>query len=132
VVSALDNKYGDSYITYTTDKELWDALDGKFGVSDAGSELYIMEQLYNYMMVENHSVVEQAHEIHALAKKLEQFLCVLPDKFVVGSIIAKLPPSWRNFATSLKHKRPEFSMPELIGSLDVEEAARAKDTWKRS
>jgi hypothetical protein len=44
-------------------------------------------------MVENHPVVEQAHEIQALAKELEQFPCVLPDKFVVGSIIAKLPPS---------------------------------------
>jgi hypothetical protein len=44
-------------------------------------------------MVENHPVVEQAHEIQALAKELEQFSCVLPDKFVVGGIIAKLPPS---------------------------------------
>ncbi|WVZ57979.1 hypothetical protein U9M48_008301 [Paspalum notatum var. saurae] len=33
-----------------------------------------------------------------------------------------------NFATSLKHKRQEFSVAELIGSLDVEEKARAKDT----
>jgi hypothetical protein len=53
---------------------------------------------------------------------------VLPDKFVADGIIAKLPSSWRDFATSLKHKRPEFSMAELIGSLDVEERARAKDT----
>jgi hypothetical protein len=36
-----------------------------------------------------------------------------------------LPPSWRDFATSLKHK--EFSVSELIGTLDVEERARAKD-----
>ena len=85
--------------------KLWDALEAKFGVSDAGSELYLMEQLYDYKMVENHSVVEQAHEIQALAKELEHFSCLLPDKFVAGSIIAKLPPSWRDFATSLKHKR---------------------------
>jgi hypothetical protein len=43
-------------------------------------------------------------------------------------IIAKLPPSWTDFATTLKHKRQEFSVVELIGSLDVEERARAKDT----
>jgi hypothetical protein len=47
---------------------------------------------------------------------------------MAGSIIAKLPPSWTNFATTLKHKRQEFSVAELIGSLDVEERARAKDT----
>ena len=33
----------------------------KFGVTDAGTELYLMEQLYDYMMVENRSAVEQAH-----------------------------------------------------------------------
>jgi hypothetical protein len=38
---ALANKYVDSYLTCTSAKELWDALDKKFGVSDAGSEMYI-------------------------------------------------------------------------------------------
>jgi hypothetical protein len=32
-----------------------------------------------------------------------------------------------DFATTLKHKRQEFSVAELIGSLNVERA-RAKDT----
>ena len=91
--SALHSKYENNYITCTIGKDLWDALDAKFGVSDAGSEVYIMEQLFDYKIVDNCSVVEQAHEIQALAKKLKQFSCVLPDKFVAGSIIAKLPPS---------------------------------------
>jgi hypothetical protein len=69
----------------------------------------------------------KSHEIHTLAKELELFSCPLPDKFVAGDIIAKLPPSWRDFATSLKHKRQEFSVSELIGTLYVEERARAKD-----
>jgi hypothetical protein len=86
-----------------------------------------MEQLFYYKMVENRPVVEQAHEIQALTKEVEQFPCVLPDKFVAGGIIAKLPPSWTDFATTLKHKRQEFSVAELIGSLDVEERERAKD-----
>jgi hypothetical protein len=79
-------------------------------------------------MVDDRSVVEQAHEIQSLAKELEDFKCVLPDKFVAGGFIANLPPTWTDFATSLKHKRKEFSIADLIGSLDVEEKARAKDT----
>jgi hypothetical protein len=79
-------------------------------------------------MVEDHSVVEQAHEVQSLAKELEQFPCVLPDKFVAGGIIAKLPPSWKDFSTSLKHKRKQFGMDDLIRTLDVEERAREKDT----
>jgi hypothetical protein len=33
-----------------------------------------------------------------------------------------------NFATSLKHKRKEFSIADLIGTLDVEEKTRVKNT----
>ena len=71
-------------------------------------------------------VVEQAHEIQALVKELELFGCALPDKFVTGCVIAKLPQSWTDFATSPKHKRQEFSTAELVGTLDVEDKARAK------
>jgi hypothetical protein len=46
---------------------------------------------------------------------------------MADGIIAKLPPSQRDFVTSLKHKRQEFSMAELIESLDVEERAREKN-----
>jgi hypothetical protein len=45
-----------------------------------------MEQFLDYMMVEDRSVVEQAHEVHAQAKELENYSkeapCVLPNKFV--------------------------------------------------
>jgi hypothetical protein len=58
VICALHSKYEKNYISYTSGKLLWDALNEKFGVSDAGSELYLMEQLYEYKMVENCSVVE--------------------------------------------------------------------------
>ena len=47
---------------------------------------------------------------------------------MAGCIIAKLPSSWRSFATTLKHKRQEISVKNMIASLDVEEKARAKDT----
>jgi hypothetical protein len=63
VIGTLANKYVDSYLTWTSAEELWDALDEKFGVSDADSELYIMEQPFDYKMVENNHIVEQAHEI---------------------------------------------------------------------
>ena len=96
-------------------------------MSYAGSELYVMEQFHDYKMVTGRSVVELAHEIKTLTKELEIFGCVLLDKFMAGYIIAKLPQAWTDFAASLKHKRQEFGIAELIVSLDVEEKARAKD-----
>jgi hypothetical protein len=52
---------------------------------------------------------------------------VVPDEFVAGGIIAKFPPSWKDFTTALKHKRVHMSISDLITSLDVEEKAWVKD-----
>src|SRR4051812_2511933 len=109
-------------------KELWDALDAKFGATDAGSELYIMESFHDFKMTKDLLVVQQSHEIRCIAKELELLKCILPDKFVAGCIIAKLPPSWRNFATTLKHQGQGFSVEDVIGHLRVEQNLRAKDS----
>jgi hypothetical protein len=74
-------------------KAMWDHLNATYGASDVGKGLYIMESFNDYKMVANKPVVEQAHEIHLLAMELELLKCVLPDEFVVGCIIAKLPSS---------------------------------------
>jgi hypothetical protein len=50
---------------------------------------------------------------------------------VAGCIIAKLSSSWKNFATSLKHKRQKIWVENLIASLDVEEKAQAKDNIEK-
>ena len=67
-----------------------------------------MEQFCDYKMTDESSVVQQTHEIQSLSKELEYFKCVLPDKFVVGTIIAKLLPSWNDFATSPKTRDMSF------------------------
>jgi hypothetical protein len=43
VISTFHSKYEDNYMIFTTGKQLWDTLDAQFGVSDASSELYIIE-----------------------------------------------------------------------------------------
>jgi hypothetical protein len=48
-------------------------------------------------MVDGKSVVTQAHEIQCMVKELGLLKIVVPDEFVAGGIIAKLPPSWRQF-----------------------------------
>ena len=127
VLSVIGDKLVDAYLHVRVAKDLWEALESKFGATDAGSEMYTIEQFHDYKMVENRSVLEQAHEIQCIAKELELLKCVLPGKFVAGCIISKLPNSWRNFATTLKHHRREFSVEDIIGHLSVEQKSRAKD-----
>ena len=112
--------------------ELWEMLEHKFSALDAGHEMYVMEQYHDFKMVDNYSVVEQAHEFQLIVRELDQLEHVLPDKFVAGGIIAKLPSTWRNFATTLKHKRQKISVEDLLAGLDVEEKARAKDAPPRA
>jgi hypothetical protein len=126
VRNVLSTHLFDSMMHIRDAKAMWDHLNTTYGASDAGKELYIMESFNDYKMVANKSVVEQAYEIQRLAKKLELLKCVLPDEFVVGCIIAKLPSLWRNFTTSLKHKRQKILVENMIASLDVEKKARAK------
>jgi hypothetical protein len=131
VISLLVKNLVDFYLTVASGKELWDVLETKYGVSNVGNELYVMEQFCDYKTVNDRSIVEQAHKIQSLAKELEGFKCELPDNFVVGCIIVKLPPTWMDFATSPKHKRKEFNIADHIGSLDVKEKARVKVTHRK-
>jgi hypothetical protein len=104
VIGALADHLQDVYLCNKTDK-------------DAGT---------NYKMVDGKGVVEQAHDIHCIVRELELLKIVVLDEFVVGGIIAKLPPSWRDFVTTIKHKWTDMSISDLIASLDVEEKGRAK------
>jgi hypothetical protein len=43
MISVLVENLVDFYLTVASGKELWDGLETKYGVSDVGSELYVME-----------------------------------------------------------------------------------------
>jgi hypothetical protein len=105
MVGVLAETLQDMYLCYKIAKDMWDTLNTEYGGSDAGTELYIIEQYHDYQMVAGKSVVTQAHEIQCVVKELRLLKIVVPDEFVVGGIIVKLSPSWRDFTTALKHKR---------------------------
>jgi hypothetical protein len=55
IIGVLGENIVDSYLSITTSKDMWDVLQAKFGVSDAGSELYVMGQYYDYKMTDERS-----------------------------------------------------------------------------
>jgi hypothetical protein len=93
MIGTLVDRLQDVYLHHTDAKKLWDALEADYGGTDAGAELYIMEQYHDYKMTDGKSIVDQAHEIQYMAKELEHIKINLPDKFAAGGIIAKLPLS---------------------------------------
>jgi hypothetical protein len=127
VVGVFTETLQDTYLRYKTAKQMWNTLNTEYGGSDVGIELYIIEQYHDYHMVDGKIMVTQAHEIQCMVKELGLLKIVVPDEFVAGGIIAKLPPSWRDFTTTLKHKRVHMSILDLIASINIEEKAQAKD-----
>jgi hypothetical protein len=127
VIRAFLDHLQDVYLHNKTGKDMWNVLNNDYSGSDAGTKLYIIEQYHDYKMIDGKYMVEQAHEIQCMVKELDLLKIVVPDEIVVGSIIARLPPSWRDFTTTLKHKINHMSISYLIVSLNVEEKAQIKD-----
>ena len=71
VISVIGDKLVDAYLHMRVAKNLWDALESKFGATDAGSELYTREQFHDYRMVDYPPILDQAHEIQVIANDLE-------------------------------------------------------------
>jgi hypothetical protein len=63
ILTILADRLYDVFMYIKVGKELWGALDAKFGVADASSELYIMESFHDIKMVKDLPVVQQAHEM---------------------------------------------------------------------
>ncbi|CAN6328771.1 unnamed protein product [Urochloa humidicola] len=82
LISVISDCLVDVYIDMTDAKVPWDALTARYDATDIGSELYLMESFHDYKMVNNRSIVEQAHEVQCIAEELELLKCKIPDKFV--------------------------------------------------
>jgi hypothetical protein len=63
VIGTLVDRLQDVYLYHTNAKKLWDALEADYGGTDAGAELYIMEQYHDYKMTDGKSVVDYAAPI---------------------------------------------------------------------
>jgi hypothetical protein len=58
---------------------MWDGIEAKCGVFDVNIiELYVMEQFYDYIMIDDYSIVKQAHEIYKVMKELKNFGLFVP------------------------------------------------------
>jgi len=102
-------------------------IEAEFSEADNGNESFATESYLNYKMSEGRSVMEQLQEIQLLVWDLVQYNCNLPDSFQANAILAKLPPSWRDFVTARRHMKKQLTLSELTAAINVEDRARASD-----
>jgi hypothetical protein len=63
ILTPLSDQLFDIHMHHEVARDLWETLDHMYNESYAGHELYVNEQYHEYRMVDDRSVVEQAHEI---------------------------------------------------------------------
>lgn len=94
IISILSNDLFDVYCVYKEACKIWESLGTKYTAEDAGKQKFIVGNYYKWEMTENKDVKEQINEYYELLEELCAENINLPDEFVVGILIEKLPESW--------------------------------------
>jgi len=124
ILNALSDALFDVYQNVETAKELWTTLEAKYLAEDATSKKFIVSQFMRYYMVDSKPIMVQFHEIQNILNQFTQQNMKMDETIIVSSIIEKLPPSWKDYKKSLKHKKEDLTLQELAQHLRVEEESR--------
>ncbi|KAK3012932.1 hypothetical protein RJ639_008584 [Escallonia herrerae] len=130
ILNGMSNTLFDAYHTVKTAKELWNQLERRYITEDATSKRFIVSKFFDYKMVDGRSVMEQFNEIKSILDRYSQHKLALDEFIVVTSIIDKLPPSWKNFRNSLKHRKEDIKLDELGTHLRIEEDLRKEEKFQ--
>ncbi|GJV02812.1 zinc finger, CCHC-type containing protein [Tanacetum coccineum] len=99
ILNGMPDSLFDIYQNAESAKTLWESLESKYMAEDASTTKFLYTQ-HNLMMDEAISV---------------------------AIIIDKLPPSWKEFKHSLKHKKKELNLVQLGSHLRIEEGLRNQE-----
>ncbi|GKC33667.1 hypothetical protein Tco_1046051, partial [Tanacetum coccineum] len=111
-------------------KELWDSLEAKYMAKDASSKKFFVSNFTNYKITDSRPVMEQHNKLLGILGRFTQHKMNIDEAIQVSCIIDKLPPSWKDFKHTLKHKKEELTLVELGSHLRIEESLRAQDSDK--
>ncbi|GJU26058.1 cationic amino acid transporter 6, chloroplastic-like protein [Tanacetum coccineum] len=112
------------YQNVESSKELWDSLEAKYMAEDVSSKKFLVSNFTNYRMTDSRPVMEQYNELLVILERFTQHKMNMDEAIQVFSIIEKLPPSWKNFKYTLKHRKGELNLVELGSHLRIEESLR--------
>ena len=69
-----------------------------------GNFFFIVGRFLDYKMVDSKTVMSQLGELQLIIHEILDEEMKLYEMFQVSTIIEKLPPSWKEFRSYLKHK----------------------------
>ncbi|KDO37542.1 hypothetical protein CISIN_1g041870mg, partial [Citrus sinensis] len=81
----------------------------------------------DFKMTEDKEVTSQIHGFHMLINDLKNENIIVPESFVVGRLIEKLPNSWKDYKKNNKHERKHKNLEDAIVHIRTEEKHRQMD-----
>ncbi|CAH9147657.1 unnamed protein product [Cuscuta epithymum] len=127
ILNGMCDSLFDVYQNVEFAKTLWELLESKYMTEDASSKKFLISNFNSYKMVDSRPVMEQFHEIQRLYDQLLIHNMHVNETFAVGSIIDKLPLSWKEVKNSLKRKKEDLSMEQLGRRLQIEEDIKLRE-----
>ncbi|GKC47589.1 hypothetical protein Tco_1065311 [Tanacetum coccineum] len=130
IFNGMSHPLFDIYQNVESSKELWDSLEAKYMDEDASSKKFLVSNFTNYKMTDSRPIMEQYNELLGILGRFTQHRMNMDEAIQVSCIIDKLPPPWKDFKHTLKHKKEELTLVELGSYLRIKESLRVQDSDK--
>ena len=130
ILNTLSDRLYEYFQQMKTAKEIWAALQFKYQAEEEGTNRFLIAKYLNFKMVDSKPLLLQIHELQVIVSKLISLKIEIPEAFQVGAIIAKLPPSWKEFGKKLIRKSEDISLEQLQKILRIEEESLLTEMWE--
>ncbi|KAL7603967.1 hypothetical protein Lser_V15G20429 [Lactuca serriola] len=127
IKNSLSDRIYDLYAPVKDLRELWSALKLKYKAHGEGTSKYLVSKYLEIQIADDKPIMEHVHELQLMVNKLNALSISILEFFQVGAIIAKLPPSWKDFSKRMMHKSEYHSLDDLMKHLRIEEETRIRE-----
>ncbi|XP_075098004.1 uncharacterized protein LOC142175318 [Nicotiana tabacum] len=100
---------------------IWDSLEKKYGIDEAGKKKYVVGRWIKFQMVDDKPIMEQVHEYENLTVDILNEGMEMCEILQANILLEKLPLSWSDCRNQLKHKK-NLTLQELISHMRTEES----------
>ncbi|GKE34503.1 hypothetical protein Tco_1453825 [Tanacetum coccineum] len=123
-----DSEPTNSYVDgHNVPTEAQESLEKKYKTQVACSKKFVIGKLLNFKMNDAKPIVKQMEELQIIVHEMEVEGISINSNFLLGSIIEKLPQSWKFFKLYLKHLTDDMSFEQLVLKIRVEEDSKMNE-----